>query len=88
MNQPIPDLASKLTLPCGVVIPNRICKSAMTEGLADAHDNPTLAHNKLYKTWSYGGAGLYISGNIMIDRRYLERAGNIVLEDDQAMEPN
>jgi len=84
MNGPALNLASTLTLPCGVEIPNRICKSAMTEGLADAHDNPTPAHNQLYSTWSDGGAGLLISGNIMIDRRYLERAGNIVLEDDRA----
>ena len=78
-------LAHELTLPCGVVIPNRIGKSAMTEGLADAHDNPTPELNQLYRTWSEGGAGLLVSGNVMVDRRYLERAGNVVLEDDQAM---
>jgi len=84
-NVTTPDLNSEITLPCGVVIPNRFGKSAMTEGLADANDNPTVEHNQLYKTWSEGGAGLYISGNVMVDRRYLERAGNIVLEDEQAM---
>jgi 2,4-dienoyl-CoA reductase-like NADH-dependent reductase (Old Yellow Enzyme family) len=78
-------LASPLTLPCGVSIPNRFGKSAMTEGLADANDNPTEALIKLYRTWSDGGAGLLMTGNVMIDRRYLERAGNVVLEDDQAM---
>jgi len=82
--QPL-SLSSELVLPCGAVIPNRIAKSAMTEGLADRHDNPTPAHNQLYRTWSKGGAGLHISGNVMVDRRYLERAGNIVLEDDQAL---
>lgn len=91
MNQTISDsanpltLASELHLPCGASIPNRFAKSAMTEGLADAQDNATSAHAQLYKTWSEGGAGLHISGNIMVDRRYLERAGNIVLEDDQAI---
>ena len=78
-------LSSKLTLPCGSTISNRIGKSAMTEGLADPMDNATRLHTQLYKTWSEGGAGLHISGNIMIDRRYLERAGNIVLEDEQGM---
>ena len=28
-------LAQPLTLPCGAVLPNRLCKAAMTEGLAD-----------------------------------------------------
>jgi 2,4-dienoyl-CoA reductase-like NADH-dependent reductase (Old Yellow Enzyme family) len=78
-------LASPLTLPCGVSIPNRLGKSAMTEGLADANDNPSEALIKLYRSWSDGGSGLLMTGNVMIDRRYLERAGNVVLEDDQAM---
>lgn len=78
-------LAQPLTLPCGVTLPNRLGKSAMTEGLADPQDNPTEAHDTLYRIWSEGGTGLLITGNVMVDRRYLERAGNVVLEDDQAM---
>lgn len=78
-------LQSQLRLPCGASIPNRLGKSAMTEGLADPMDNATELHQQLYKRWSQGGAGLHISGNIMIDRRYLERAGNIVLEDERGM---
>ncbi len=78
-------LNTPVTLPCGVDIPNRFGKSAMTEGLADPKDNPTEKHLNLYGTWSDGGCGLHITGNVMIDRRYLERAGNVVLEDDQAM---
>jgi 2,4-dienoyl-CoA reductase-like NADH-dependent reductase (Old Yellow Enzyme family) len=76
-------LASTLSLPNGTVLPNRLCKSAMTEGLADKFDLPTPALMQLYKTWSQGGTGLHITGNVMIDRRYLERAGNVVLEDDK-----
>ena len=70
-----------LTLPCGHQIANRLCKSAMTEGLADARDNPTIDHHRLYSTWARGGAAILFTGNIMIDRRYLERAGNVVVED-------
>ncbi len=77
--------ADQLVLPCGARLPNRIAKSAMTEGLADPNDHATGLHRQLYKTWSQGGAGLHISGNIMVDRRYLERAGNIVLEDDSGL---
>ncbi|TDF37462.1 NADH:flavin oxidoreductase/NADH oxidase family protein [Alteromonadaceae bacterium M269] len=79
-------LAQTLTLPCGVILPNRLAKSAMTEGLADKFDRPTRRHNQLYRTWSEGGTGLHITGNVMIDKRYLERAGNVVLEDDKYLE--
>jgi 2,4-dienoyl-CoA reductase-like NADH-dependent reductase (Old Yellow Enzyme family) len=58
----------------------------MTEGLADKFDLPTPALIQLYKTWSQGGTGLHITGNVMVDRRYLERAGNVVLEDDKNLE--
>lgn len=74
------DLQSPLELPCGVTIPNRIAKAAMTEGLADPEDAPTEAHATLYGRWSDGGAGLLVTGNVMIDRRYLERPGNVVLD--------
>lgn len=57
----------------------------MTEGLADADDNPTEALNNLYRKWSAGGPCLLITGNVLVDRRYLERAGNVVVEDDRAM---
>jgi 2,4-dienoyl-CoA reductase-like NADH-dependent reductase (Old Yellow Enzyme family) len=73
-------LAQPLTLPCGVVLPNRLCKSAMTEGLADPLLRATDAHERLYRRWAEGGAGLLITGNIMIDRRVLERPGNVALD--------
>ena len=71
-----------LVLPCGQSIANRLCKAAMTEGLADPRGQATAAHQRLYSIWAKGGAGMLISGNIMIDGRYLERAGNVVVEDD------
>jgi len=58
----------------------------MTEGLADKFDLPTPALLQLYKTWSQGGTGLHITGNVMVDRRFLERAGNVVLEDDKNLD--
>ena len=76
-----------LTLPCGHQVSNRLCKSAMTEGLADAQDHATAAHQRLYTTWARGGAALQLSGNIMIDRRYLERSGNVVVEDESGSAP-
>lgn len=71
-----------LDLPCGARLSNRIAKAAMTEGLADTLNRATEAHERLYRRWSEGGAGLLLTGNVMVDGRYLERPGNVVLEDE------
>ena len=42
-------LLQPLTLPCGEVLPNRIAKGAMTEGLADAAGHPQVSHRTLYR---------------------------------------
>ncbi len=77
-------LAQPLTLPCGAVLPNRLCKAAMTEGLADAHNRATSGHERLYRRWGKGGSGLLLTGNVQVDRRYLERPGNVVIEGKQS----
>jgi 2,4-dienoyl-CoA reductase-like NADH-dependent reductase (Old Yellow Enzyme family) len=79
-------LATPLDLPCGARLSNRIGKAPMTEGLADGnnHATPELVH--LYKLWSEGGAGLLISGNVLVDRRYLERPANVAIEDRSGLE--
>ncbi|MFL3647274.1 MAG: NADH:flavin oxidoreductase/NADH oxidase family protein [Cellvibrionales bacterium] len=69
-----------LELPCGVQIPNRLAKAAMTEGLANLRGEPTDALSQLYGIWSDGGAGLLLSGNIIIDADHLERPGNVVID--------
>lgn len=79
-------LAQPLTLACGAVLPNRFAKSAMTEGLADANDRATERHQTLYRRWSEGGVGLSITGNVQVDRRYLERPGNVVYDDNGGLE--
>ena len=73
-------LAQPFTLPCGAVLPNRLCKAAMTEGLADENLNATERHVTLYRRWAEGGAGLLITGNVMIDHRVLERPGNVAID--------
>ncbi|MBV8500582.1 MAG: NADH:flavin oxidoreductase/NADH oxidase family protein [Paucibacter sp.] len=78
-------LEHPLTLPCGQVLPNRFCKSAMTEGLASPRGHATAAHQRLYSSWAAGGAALHVSGNIMVDGRYLERAGNVVVQDESSL---
>lgn len=77
---PQTQIARPLTLPCGVTLPNRLLKSAMTEGLADYADHATERHAALYKRWSEGGTGTLVTGNVMIDHRFLERPGNVVID--------
>jgi 2,4-dienoyl-CoA reductase-like NADH-dependent reductase (Old Yellow Enzyme family) len=78
----MPQLGDSLTLPCGVTIPNRFLKSAMTEGLATPAGNATERHQNLYRTWAEGGAGILLTGNVMVDHRYLERPGNVIIDDN------
>ena len=73
-------LAQPLPLPCGVVLGNRLCKAAMTEGLGDARLRATARLDQLYGAWSDGGASLLVTGNVMIDHRVLERPGNVAID--------
>ena len=73
-------LMTPLALPCGATLPNRLAKAAMTEGVADEHLRATDRHANLYRLWSEGGAGLLITGNVQVDRRVLERPGNVAID--------
>lgn len=79
----MPKLSDPLKLPCGAVIPNRLAKAAMTEGLATTTGVPTGALQRLYGLWSDGGAGLLLSGNVLIDSDHLERCGNVVMQNGE-----
>ena len=69
-----------ISLPCGAVLSNRFAKAAMTEGLAGRLGVPGEELCRLYEIWSDGGAGMLLSGNIMVDRHHLERPGNVVID--------
>jgi 2,4-dienoyl-CoA reductase-like NADH-dependent reductase (Old Yellow Enzyme family) len=75
-----------LTLPNGTVIPNRIAKAAMEENMADAEHAPSAALLQLYRAWADGGAGLILTGNVMIDRRAMTGPGGVVLEDPSQLQ--
>lgn len=57
----------------------------MTERLAgkNHYANAKLSH--LYGKWSDTGAGLLITGNVMVDKRFKEASGNIVVEDESGL---
>lgn len=75
-------LFTPLTLPNGTSIPNRIAKAAMEENMADADHAPSDGLIRLYDAWARGGAGLIITGNVMIDARAMTGPGGVVLESD------
>jgi 2,4-dienoyl-CoA reductase-like NADH-dependent reductase (Old Yellow Enzyme family) len=74
------DIESPLALPCGVVLKNRLCKAALTEGIADPLNRANPRLSNLYSRWGAGGSGLLITGNVQVDRRYLERPGNMAVD--------
>jgi 2,4-dienoyl-CoA reductase-like NADH-dependent reductase (Old Yellow Enzyme family) len=78
-------LTDPLELPCGVRLPNRIAKAALSEALGDADNSPDERIVTLYRRWAQGGYGLLVTGNIMVDRNHLGEPGNIVIEDDRAL---
>ena len=74
-----------ITLPCGTIINNRLVKAAMTERISNASYEPTEGHYQLYKSWAQSGAGLLITGNVIIDRTHLESAGNVCFDDESML---
>jgi 2,4-dienoyl-CoA reductase-like NADH-dependent reductase (Old Yellow Enzyme family) len=74
-----------LILPNGSSIKNRIAKAAMEENMADAQHAPSEDLMRLYKAWADGGAGLLITGNVMVDGRAMTGPGGVVLQDDQQL---
>jgi 2,4-dienoyl-CoA reductase-like NADH-dependent reductase (Old Yellow Enzyme family) len=51
-------LGKPLTLPCGVTLPNRLVKAAMSELLADTRNRATAAHQNALPRLGQGWPGL------------------------------
>jgi len=79
-------LNTPFTLPCGAVLKNRLAKSAMSENIALPNYAPSPIIIKAYERWAAGGAGLLITGNVMIDSGALGEPRNVVVEDKQHFE--
>jgi 2,4-dienoyl-CoA reductase-like NADH-dependent reductase (Old Yellow Enzyme family) len=73
-------ISDELKLPCGAIIKNRIGKSAMSENMGSKGFVSNESLNTLYNRWSASGAGLLITGNIMINRKALGEPRNVVIE--------
>jgi 2,4-dienoyl-CoA reductase-like NADH-dependent reductase (Old Yellow Enzyme family) len=75
-----------LTLPNGRTIGNRLAKAAMEENMADADHAPSQPLIQLYKAWAQGGAGLILTGNVMVDARAMTGPNGVVLDSDQHLD--
>ena len=75
-------LLQPFELPCGVVLKNRIAKSAMSDSLGDGRGNPTEAQLRLYERWAEGGLAVSIIGEVQGNPRAAEKPGNLVLRPD------
>lgn len=82
----IKTLQQSFTLPCGVTVKNRIAKSALSEGIAEANGKPTEALFNLYERWGNGGAGILFSGNVMVDKAHLVNANVMIAENEAFLE--
>lgn len=79
-------LFTPLRLASGVVIKNRIAKAAMEENMADANHAPSTELLTLYQAWAQGGAGVIITGNVMVDARAMTGPTGVVLEDERHLD--
>lgn len=83
MNTPPDILARPLTLPCGASLPNRIAKAAMSEALADERFGPSDRLIRVYERWARSGAGMLLTGNVIVALDGRTEPANVVLEDDR-----
>lgn len=76
-------LLEPLRLSNGQVLENRFFKSAMSETMADKQQAPSDDLIAIYDYWSKQGMGVLVTGNVMVDGRYLGEPGNVVLDSDE-----
>ncbi|HEY3608496.1 MAG TPA: NADH:flavin oxidoreductase/NADH oxidase family protein [Pseudonocardiaceae bacterium] len=81
------ELFAPLVLRSGLVLRNRIAKAAMEEGMAGRAQLPDQRLVSLYRRWGAGGAGLLITGNVMVHARALTGPAGVVLDVDTPLAP-
>jgi 2,4-dienoyl-CoA reductase-like NADH-dependent reductase (Old Yellow Enzyme family) len=83
----VPDVFDPLELASGAVLRNRVAKAAMEEGLAAPGQLPDGRLVELYRRWGAGGAGLLVTGNVMVHAEALTGPAGVVLDDRAPIEP-
>ncbi|MEV6175608.1 NADH:flavin oxidoreductase/NADH oxidase family protein [Streptomyces sp. NPDC052015] len=81
------ELFSPLRLSSGQVLSNRIAKAAMEENMAGDGQLPDEQLFTLYRRWAVGGAGLLITGNVMVHAEALTGPAGVVLDEHAPLTP-
>ncbi len=68
----------------GKTAKNRFFKSAMEEQLAQ-QNQPTMSLVQLYNTWAKGGAGVLVTGNVMVAENGKGSINDVVLTDERSL---
>lgn len=76
-------LQKVLRLPNGTILKNRLAKSAMSENLSTRDHAPSDVLIEAYNIWAMGGAGLLITGNVMVSENALGEPRNVVVQDER-----
>lgn len=78
-------LFQSFTFPNGITAKNRFFKSAMEEQLAE-NSQPTATLANLYRTWALGGAGVLVTGNVMVSTDGKGSVGDVVVSDERSLD--
>lgn len=81
------ELFSPLALRSGQVLGNRIAKAAMEENMAGDGQLPDRQLMALYRRWAAGGAGLLITGNVMVHAEALTGPAGVALDQAAPLKP-
>ncbi|MDY4478747.1 MAG: NADH:flavin oxidoreductase/NADH oxidase family protein [[Pasteurella] aerogenes] len=77
-------LFQPFTFANGKTAKNRFFKSAMEEQLAK-QNQPTMLLVQLYDTWAKGGAGVLVTGNVMVAENGKGSINDVVLTDERSL---
>lgn len=77
-------LFQSFTFAHGKIAKNRFFKSAMEEQLAK-RNQPTEQLVRLYDTWAKGGAGILVTGNVMVAENGKGSINDVVLSDERSL---
>ncbi|KAL1958178.1 hypothetical protein VTO42DRAFT_5033 [Malbranchea cinnamomea] len=74
------EIAKPFTLRCGLRLPNRLIKAAMTEQMTDSRYLPGEVFHRVYREWARGGWGMLITGNVQVDNTFLGAMRDIAVD--------
>lgn len=81
------EVFSSLTFRSGLQLKNRIVKAAMEESLAIPGQIPDKKLDILYRKWAHGGAGMLITGNVMVHTQALTGPACVILDESSHKPP-